>query len=275
MQLANHEGRAVAVRGDEIVDIELATNGRFGPNIQDLYAVMPQLSEALEGVSPTGSLDPTLLGSPVPQPRQVFAIGINYRSHAAEMKRELPAMPATFTKFPSSLCGPYDDIRLSGDHVDWEVELVAVIGRTCDYVNAEEAWSHVAALTAGQDISDRVVQQAAGAQFSLAKSFRNYGPLGPVAVTPDEFSDPDDVALGCAVNGETVQDGRTSDLIFSVPELVSRLSHVTTLWPGDIIFTGTPSGVGAGRTPPRFLAPGDVIDSWIDGIGRLRNECRA
>jgi 2-keto-4-pentenoate hydratase/2-oxohepta-3-ene-1,7-dioic acid hydratase in catechol pathway len=180
-------------------------------------------------------------------------------------------VPATFTKFPGSLTGPFDDVEIVGDTTDWEVELVAVIGRTADRVVASDAWSHIAGLTIGQDLSDRHLQFAAGMQFSLGKSRRGYGPLGPWLVTPDEFDDPDDLALACSVDGETVQDARTSDLIFAIPALIEELSAVLPLRPGDIIFTGTPAGVGMARTPPRALQAGQVLESWIEGIGTIRN----
>jgi 2-keto-4-pentenoate hydratase/2-oxohepta-3-ene-1,7-dioic acid hydratase in catechol pathway len=209
----------------------------------------------------------------VPSPRQVFAIGLNYRSHAEESGMAVPAVPATFTKFPASLSGPFDDLEIVGDTVDWEVELVAVIGTLADRAGEADAWSHVAGLTVGQDVSDRTLQFAAGSQFSLGKSRRGYGPMGPWLVTADEMPDPDDLALGCAVDGEKVQDARTSDLIFSVPRLIAELSAVLPLLPGDVIFTGTPAGVGATRQPARFLRPGQVLDSWVEGIGTIRNRC--
>jgi len=142
--------------------------------------------------------------------------------------------------------------------VDWEVELVAVIGRHGHRVSREQAWDYVAGLSVGQDISERVLQlSGAPAQFSLGKSYPGFAPIGPVVVTPDELLDKDDLELGCSINGEQVQKGRTSEMVFSVPELVSRLSAVTPLLPGDVIFTGTPAGVGLGRSPQRFLAAGD------------------
>src|SRR5262249_55071499 len=173
-----------------------------------------------------------------------------------------------------SRAGPFDDIEIVNGTIDWEVELVAVMGTRADRVDEGEAWAHVAGLTVGQDISDRQLQFAAGAQFSLGKSRRGYGPLGPWIVTVDELDDPDDLALRCAIDGETVQDARTSDLIFGVPQLVAELSAVLPLLPRDIIFTGTPAGVGAARQPPRFLQPGETIESWIEGIGTIRNRCR-
>ena len=188
---------------------------------------------------------------------------------------ELPAFPATFTKFPASLSGPFADIEISFDMVDWEVELVLVIGVRADHVTEADAWGHVAGVTIGQDISDRALQFAAGAQFSLGKSRRGYGPIGPWLVTPDEFADPDDLELGCSVNDEVVQQDRTSGLVFAVPRLIADLSSVLPLLPGDVIFTGTPAGVGMGRQPARFLAPGDTLTSWIEGVGTIRNRCVA
>ena len=185
----------------------------------------------------------------------------------------VPDVPATFTKFPASLAGPFDDIEIVGERIDWEVELVAVIGRRADRVAEGDAWDHLAGLTVGQDISDRHLQFAAGGQFSLGKSRRGYGPMGPCVVTVDEVPDRDDLALGCSVDGETMQDARTSDLIFDIPRLVAELSAVLPLLPGDVIFTGTPSGVGMARQPPRFLQPGQVIETWIEGIGTIRNRC--
>ena len=185
----------------------------------------------------------------------------------------VPSVPATFTKFPASLGGPYDDIEIVGGTTDWEVELVAVVGQRADRVAEADGWRHIAGLTVGQDISDRQLQFAAGSQFSLGKSRRGYGPLGPCVVTVDELAAPDDLGLGCSIDGETVQDARTSDLIFNVPRLVAELSAVVPLLPGDIIFTGTPAGVGAARKPPRFLQRGQLLESWIEGIGTIRNRC--
>jgi 2-keto-4-pentenoate hydratase/2-oxohepta-3-ene-1,7-dioic acid hydratase in catechol pathway len=161
------------------------------------------------------------------------------------------------------------------DTVDWEVELVVVIGRRADRVTESEAWWHMAGLSVGQDLSECRVQFAAGVQFSLGKSYRGFGPIGPWLVTPDEFGDPDDLALGCTVDGETVQDRRTSELVFDVPSLIAQLSEVLPLLPGDVVFRGTPVGVGQGRNPPRFLTPGDVLETWVEGIGRIRTTCVA
>ena len=272
MKIANSNGRAVLVLGDHIADIAEASGGRFGPDPMSLYddweAFVAFAAGITTGDAPFVEAD---LRCPVPRPRQVFAIGLNYRSHAQESGMNLPDVPATFTKFPASLAGPFDDVEVVGDTVDWEVELVAVIGARADRVAEADAWGHVAGLTVGQDISDRHLQFAAGAQFSLGKSRRGFGPMGPWVVTLDEVPDADDLGLGCSVDGEVVQDARTSDLIFSVSQLIAELSSVLPLLPGDVIFTVTPAGVGMSSKPPRFLQPGEVVESWIEGIGTIRN----
>lgn len=272
MKLANVDGRAALVLGDQIADVATASDGLFSVDPMALYDRWDEFRDfAATVTTPTGPLVEAVLRNPVPRPSQVFAIGINYRSHAEESGMALPEVPIVFTKFPASLAGPFDDIEVVGDTTDWEVELVAVIGRTADRVDEADAWTHVAGLAIGQDISDRHLQFAAGSQFSLGKSRRGYGPIGPWVVTPDALDSPDDLALGCSVNGEKMQDGRTSDLVFSVPRLVAELSAVLPLLPGDTIFTGTPGGVGVARTPPRFLQRGDTLETWIEGIGTIRN----
>ena len=164
----------------------------------------------------------------------------------------------------------------AGGHTDWEIELVAVIGARAWRVAESDAWRHVAGLTAGQDLSERISQLAGPApQFSLGKSLPGFTPMGPCLVTPDEFADPDDLGLRATINGEEVQKARTSELIFPVPVLVSRLSHRLPLLPGDVIFTGTPAGVGLGRNPQRWLADGDELVSTIEGIGELRQRFAA
>jgi 2-keto-4-pentenoate hydratase/2-oxohepta-3-ene-1,7-dioic acid hydratase in catechol pathway len=274
MKLANVKGRAALVFDDAIADVERVSGGRFGPDpmsvFENWHSFAAFASEVTAGEMP---LDESQLRCPVPCPRQVFAIGINYRSHAEESGMAVPEVPATFTKFPASLAGPFDDVEIIGGTVDWEVELVAVIGAGADRVAEADAWHHVAGLTVGQDISDRHLQFAAGAQFSLGKSRRGFGPMGPWIVSADDVANPDDLALGCSVDGEKVQDARTSDLIFSVPRLIAELSAVLPLWPGDVIFTGTPAGIGATRQPPRYLAKGQTLESWIEGIGTIRNRC--
>ena len=220
----------------------------------------------------SGSVAEMDLGAPVPEPRQVFGIGLNYRDHAGESGMDLPPTPLTFTKFPSCIVGPTATIPLTGRSVDWEVEIVAVIGAECSSVAPPEAWSVVAGLMLGQDISDRDVQlTGAPPQFSLGKSFSCFGPTCPAVVSIDAFNDPDDIGLWCDVAGERMQESRSRQLIFPIATLIAYLSSICTLYPGDLIFTGTPSGVGMARG--RFLAPGEVIVSGAEVIGELRNPC--
>jgi 2-keto-4-pentenoate hydratase/2-oxohepta-3-ene-1,7-dioic acid hydratase in catechol pathway len=220
---------------------------------------------------PDGRVDTARLGPPVPEPRNVFAIGLNYQAHADEGAMEVPANPLVFTKFPSCLAGPTAEVEMRSDAVDYEGELVVVIGRGGKDVEPADAWDHVVGLTVGQDISDRAVQFAAAPpHFDLGKSFDTFGPIGPVMVSPDSV-ERDRLRIVTEVNGEVRQDGTTDQMIFDVSTLVSYLSRVTTLGTGDLIFTGTPDGIGAAQG--RFLADGDVVTTRIDGIGTLTNRC--
>jgi 2,4-didehydro-3-deoxy-L-rhamnonate hydrolase len=274
VKLAKMNDRASLVVGGGVVDIEAATGGQFGPELEPIYDDWLAFVDVARTVTEaTGPLIKTKLGCPV-SPRQVFAIGINYRSNSAESVVMVPEIPSTFTKFPTCLAGPYDDIPLVGDSNDWEVELVAVMAHCAHHIDEANGWRYIAGLAVGQDISDRHLQFAAADQWSLGKSRSGYGPVGPWVATPDEIPNADDLAIGCSIDGETMQQARTSQLIFSIPRLVAELSAVTRLLPGDIIFTGTPSGVGFLRQPPRYLQPGQTLESWIEGIGTLRNRCR-
>lgn len=273
MRVGNVGGRLAVAHADGWVDVERASAGRFSADPQAVYERWDEFvgwaADALAGAVPAGSEAVGALGIPVPAPRQVVAIGLNYREHAIESNLAIPEHPVVFTKFQSSLTGPGATVVLPSDGVDWEVELVVVIGREAHQVPVEKAWDHVAGLTVGQDLSWREVQTRGPApQFAIGKSYPGFSPLGPVVVTPDELADKDDLAIACTLDGEVLQAGRTSDLIFSVPELVSRLSESLTLYPGDVVFTGTPKGVGAGRTPKRFLVPGTLTSS-IEGVGDL------
>jgi 2,4-didehydro-3-deoxy-L-rhamnonate hydrolase len=276
MRIGRAHGRLVIIDGDGVVDVATVSGGRFGPDPDQLFAVWDRFAEWADGQAGpgarTGPLVPGELGAPVLAPSQVFGIGLNYREHAAESGTYAPDVPPVFTKFRSCLAGPYAAVELPSDKVDWEVELVAVIGRAADRVPEEKAWSCVAGLMVGQDLSERKVQLAGPVpQFSLGKSFPGFGPTGPWLVTPDELPDRDDLRLSCSVGGRVLQDGRTKEMIFSVAELVARISAVCPMAPGDLIFTGTPSGVGMGRTPPEFLRPGTTLVSTIEGLGELRN----
>jgi 2,4-diketo-3-deoxy-L-fuconate hydrolase len=273
MRFVNVNGRAGIDTGDGYFDVEEASGGALPADPGALLRDWSRFQDAAVDLrGPLRELETEQLQAPSPEPRQVFAIGLNYRGHVGEAEVEEPIAPTTFTKFPTCLTGPVGDVVLTGDTVDWEVELVVVVGKLARGIDAGTAWDHVAGVTAGQDITDRQQQRLPPVpQFSLSKSHPGFGPIGPALVTPDELGDPDDLGLGCTLNGETVQLGRTRDLIFSVPELISRLSHNVTLLPGDLIFTGTPDGVGMARTPPAFLRAGDILESFVEGVGTLRH----
>jgi 2,4-diketo-3-deoxy-L-fuconate hydrolase len=279
VRIANVSGRLALVKSQTYLDVATASRGRFAAEPQAVYEQWTEFRTWADAIGNDVSarFEPlsgdAVLGPPVPSPRQVFGIGLNYRAHAEESKLAIPADPLVFTKFPTCIVGPHDSVKLPPGSVDWEVELVVVIGERCERLAAEDAWSHVAGVMVGQDLSERQMQlQGPAPQFSLGKSYPGFGPTGPELVTVDELRDPDDLELGCALEGgEVLQKSRTSDLIFPVPELIARLSAVCPLLPGDLIFTGTPSGVGMGRSPKKFLAAGDVLVTWLEGVGELRN----
>ena len=274
-RLANVDGRAALVLDDAYFDLEMLSGGSFGPDPMAAIgraAELSGLAATLGDHAPTGSLAETLLGAPVPRPRNCFAIGLNYQSHADESGMAVPAVPLTFTKFPSCIVGPTATVELRSDAVDYEGELVVVIGTTGRDIAKEDAWKHVVGLTIGQDISDRPAQFAASPpHFDLGKSFDTFGPMGPVLVSVDSFENPDDLRITTLINGEVRQDDTTAMMMFDVPTLVSYLSRFTTLQPGDVIFSGTPDGIG--MASGRFLADGDVITTTIEGIGTMTNPC--
>jgi len=275
MRVARVSGRLSVLVDGGAVDVESASGGRFAADPDDVMVRWDELRDWAAGYGGGGEVVPYTpgdLGAPLLRPAQVFGIGLNYRDHAAESGVGVPAAPAVFTKFRTCLTGPYDAVRLPSEQVDWEVELVVVIGRRAEHVREEHAWSFVAGVTVGQDLSERSVQLAGPVpQFSLGKSFPGFGPFGPAIVTPDELADPDDLELACYLDDEVLQKSRTRDMVFSVPELVARLSAVCPLLPGDLIFTGTPPGVGMARTPPRYLTAGTTLVSSIENLGELRN----
>jgi 2-keto-4-pentenoate hydratase/2-oxohepta-3-ene-1,7-dioic acid hydratase in catechol pathway len=271
MHLGNVSGRLCLITDGRALDAERASDGRFGSDPQAAYDEWDAFAEWAAGAD-LDAAEPydAPLGPPVPRPRQVFALGLNYALHAREAGFELPPMPLVFTKFPSCLVGDGATVRIATDKVDWEVELVAVIGRRAEGVAAERAWEHVAGVTVGQDLSARDVQMLGSPpQFSLGKSFPGFGPTGPWLTTTGALPARDDLAIACSVNGERVQADRTSSMIFNVPETVARLSAICPLLPGDLIFTGTPAGVGNRMHPPRYLKPGDELVSTIEGVGSI------
>ena len=267
------------VLGTRLADVERASGARFSADPMALLQCWDDFVEWAHGLG-AGAADTVLredeLGPPVPRPTKVFAIGMNYREHAKEAGLEIPGSPVVFTKFPSCLVGPRADVELSSSYVDWEVELVVVIGRRGRRVAEDRAFEHVAGYCVGQDISDRRIQFAdKPPQFSMGKSIDTFGPIGPALVSIDAFANPNDLGITCDVSGERMQSARTSDLIFSVSQLIAFLSGMCTLEPGDLIFTGTPAGVGSTRDPRRYLKAGEEIVSAIEGIGTLVNRCVA
>ncbi|MFL0293023.1 fumarylacetoacetate hydrolase family protein [Mycobacterium sp. SMC-18] len=275
MRLLNINGRLNLTVNDGAVDVETASDGVFSSDFQDALDRWEEFCLWARGLTSAQghAYSPAELGPPVGTPRQIFAIGLNYRGHAEENNIELPDTPMVFTKFASSITGPYGNITMPPGSVDWEAELVVVIGRHARHVPEGQAWDYVAGLTAAQDLSERNLQikPPGPQQFSLAKSYPGFAPLGPALVTPDEFADPDDLEISCSVGDHQVQHARTGDLIFSVPTLVSYLSSILPLFPGDLIFTGTPDGVGFAMSPQRYLQPGEELTTVIEGIGTMRH----
>jgi 2-keto-4-pentenoate hydratase/2-oxohepta-3-ene-1,7-dioic acid hydratase in catechol pathway len=271
----NVDDRLHLVVDDRIIDVESASGGRFPADVMSVYDQWDDFRRWADGAASLEGrpVPDTGIGPPVPRPRQIFAIGLNYKDHAQEAGLELPSTPMVFTKFPAAIAGPYDTIDLPPGSVDFEIELVAVIGRRAHRVSEADGWDHVAGLTVGQDLSERdlQLQPPAPQQYNLAKSFTGFAPIGPWLVTPDELPDRDNIEVGCLLNGEQMQKAHSGELIFPIPTLVAYLSGILPLLPGDLIFTGTPSGIGWGRTPQRFLQPGDELLSYAEGIGSMHH----
>jgi 2-keto-4-pentenoate hydratase/2-oxohepta-3-ene-1,7-dioic acid hydratase in catechol pathway len=275
--------RLGAVRGDRILD--LSANG--GPAsllalIQAGPAQWQRAAAVAEAMGDTGlALDAVRLHAPIPRPlKNVFCLGLNYAAHARESaaarnkETRIPDIPVIFSKTPTTVNGPFDDIpvdRATTNQVDWEVELGVVIGTPGKNIRAADALAHVFGYTVINDISARDVQIAHGGQWFKGKSLDGSCPMGPMVVTADEFGDPQAKRLQCRVNGVGKQDATTADMIFPVATIIEWLSKGMTLEAGDVIATGTPSGVGMGRDPKEFLQQGDVVETEIEGIGTLRN----
>ncbi|HUO41069.1 MAG TPA: fumarylacetoacetate hydrolase family protein [Mycobacterium sp.] len=276
MRIANIGNRLNLVVPGGAIDVEKASDGLFSADPAAVYDRWAEFRRWVESGPETGfeagpdPIDERVLGAPSPRPRQVFSIGANYPDHAAEADFPLPEVMEVFCKFPSSITGPNADVPLPKPTVDWEAELVVIIGSEAHRVSEDTAWGYVAGVTAGQDYSERE-RQMASTQWGLAKSYPAFGPTGPWLVTADELPDPDDIEISCTLNGELVQHARTSRMIYSVPQIVAELSTFCTLYPGDVIFTGTMSGVGLLRKPPCYLKPGDVVVTEVNGVGLLRN----
>ncbi len=239
--------------------------------ILDLAEPLPVLTEHQLSKLPLIAKN-TRLGACVPRPGKFMAIGLNYSDHAAEAGLDIPEKPISFMKATSSICGPTDDLilPLGSEQTDWEIELAVVIGKPALNVSRNHALDHVAGYTVCNDVSERHFQIHEGGQWYKGKSADTFGPLGPVLVTPDLVPDPHNLKMWTKVNGETMQDGNTSSMIFDVPEIIAHLSRFMTLETGDVITTGTPPGVGMGMKPPLYLKAGDVVEVGIEGMGAQR-----
>ncbi len=280
LKLASVQGRAQFVVGApdnfRVVDVETSSNGILPSdpmacfNVWDALAIHAQSLTVTDGV-PCNSEQ---LDCPIPRPRQLFAIGLNYKLHAKEMNSPLPTTPLTFAKFQSSINTPCGDVHLVGDTCDYESELVIVIGTGGQDISKETAWQHIAGSAVGQDLSDRTLQYSGvPPQFSLGKSRIGFSPIGPWVTDMRDNASRDNLRLTCSINGETRQDTMTNDMIFDISEIVSYLSGICNLYPGDAIFTGTTSGVGHGHKPPLYLHRGDIIETTLEGVGTIRNRC--
>ena len=274
MKLASIGARAHVVADGHVVDVETASDGALSSDPMAHVGSLAALADlSIPADAPLA--EDAAFDAPVPRPPKVIAIGLNYRRHAEETGFDIPEEPVVFAKLPSSICGPTDPIVIPPEtkEIDWEVELVIVIGKRGAQVAAGDAWSHIAGFMCGQDISDRAEQFRAARQFTFAKSYDTFAPTGPYVVTLDELADPADLRVATTIDGETAQDSRTSDFIFSIPELIEWLTRYVTLETGDLIFTGTPEGVGMAEDPPRYLAPGMVVGTEIEGLGSMLNPC--
>jgi 2,4-diketo-3-deoxy-L-fuconate hydrolase len=273
------ERLGVILRDAFIYDLEIAEL-ESPASIEEVlqFDLLPQIEELTFEPAPEQALiplDSVRLGPPLAGMGKIIAVGLNYRDHAEEMGNALPSSPLLFCKAQTSIAGPTDELMLPPEswarEVDYEVELGVVIGHPCREVSVEDAMTYVAGYTIVNDVTARDVQRAES-QWFRAKSYDGFCPIGPYLVTADEVEDVGNLRLSTLVNGELRQHSTTKNLIFSVPELVSFISHSMTLLPGDIIATGTPSGIGAGMKPPTYLLPGDVIELVIEGLGRHRYE---
>lgn len=269
--------RIGAVVGDEIVDLMSADASLPGTLLCVLEAdAFETVSRAVEsGGGARTPLDDARLASPLPRPPKIVCVGLNYLDHATEQNVPLPEHPLLFSKANSSVVGPYDDVVLpaESEQVDYEVELAVVIGRTATAVPEADAYDYIAGYTVANDVSARDIQFRQQ-QWHQGKSYDTFCPMGPWLVTKDEIPDPNALAVKLTLNGEVLQDSNTDNLIFNVPALVSRISSAMTLLPGDVISTGTPAGVGVFRDPKILLKAGDYMETYVEGIGTLKNHVR-
>ena len=276
------------------VELKLLRYGPLGeekPGLLDARGQIHDLSALIDDLGPASLSDAALeeiaqiplselpivegnprIGVPVTGAGKIIAIGFNYVNHAAEMAVELPTEPLVFMKATSALTGPFDNViqPRNAKKLDYESELVVVIGRRAQYLSEDEVFDYIAGYTVGHDVSERAFQRERGGQFTKGKSADTFAPVGPYLVTRDHIEDVQNLSIWSEVNGEMRQQGNTTDMVFGVKEIVSHLSQFMTLYPGDLIFTGTPAGVGDGMVPPSYLQPGDVVRVGVEGLGSQR-----
>ncbi len=284
MRIANLSGRATIVTDHGLFDVAQSSDGAFSASIDKCIAQIDLLRRWFDAARPTPS-DPRgaddligdeRLGPVVNAPKQIFALGLNYRQHAMEMGLDLPEQPKIFTKFVSALCGPHDPRPVPRPTPDCDAELVGVRGKAGRNVAVDDALSMVAGFCVGEDYSERTLQlKGSPAQFSIAKSFKNFAPIGPWLTTADEICNPNDLAISSVVNVVRHQDSNTNDMVFTVAQLISYISSICEIRPGDLMFTGSPHGVGQGQRPPVFIVPGDEIVTSIERLGSIRNRAVA
>ncbi len=274
-----HQGtRRLGVRnGDAIVDLSKA-DASLPTNMRDFLAAGESALKSANAAANAGKhtipVSEVKICAPIHNPEKIICIGLNYADHAAESGMPIPPEPVVFSKYASSIINPGDNIVAPSvsTQVDYEVELVVIIGKAGRHISEADALSYVAGYTVGHDVSARDYQlQKPAGQWMMGKTFDTFAPIGPELVTSDEVPNPGNLGIRCILNGETVQNSNTSQLIFSIEKLIAYLSHVFTLTPGDLIFTGTPPGVGMGRKPQLWLKDGDVVVCEVDGLGRLEN----
>ncbi|TWU14827.1 Ureidoglycolate lyase [Symmachiella macrocystis] len=276
----NAGDRAVAVIENQYVDLQ-AADPTLANDMVSLLSKLPQnlkkIEDAVERAAAAGEFVTGELLAPIPRPGKVICIGLNYRDHAVESNAPIPDEPICFSKFSSSVIGPEETIVLPAacKTVDYEAELVIVIGRGGRNISRADAFAHVAGYTVGNDVSARDWQIGRpGGQWLLGKTPDTFAPIGPYVVTADQVENPHELAISLRLNGETMQDSSTKELIFGVDEIIAHISQLFSLEPGDIIFTGTPPGVGMARKPPVFLKDGDVTEVEIEGLGVLKNSVK-
>lgn len=257
----------------DVIDVARASNGSLPSDPMECFSRWDDLRAlASSTTTSTTRVELERLDCPVPRPRQMFAVGLNYRRHAEEMGSPIPSQPLIFAKFQSSLNAPYANITVVGDTVDYESEVVVVIGKGGRDIAQSSAWDHVAGLCAGQDVSDRKLQYSGTPpQFSMGKSRTGFSPIGPWVADMAGVEQRNALRIGCSVNGERRQDTVITDMIFPIDHIVSYLSTICELYPGDIIYTGSPAGVGHGFKPPVYLQPGDVVETTLEGVGTMRH----